>query len=206
MGVNFKVSANIYDVKKDIPQKSDVFLIDTNAWFWTSYTQASVGCSAYQLHDYPEYIDKVIASGAKIYRTSIALIELSSIIEKTEYEIYKNLERLDKLSLKTFRHGVDQSQVIAEIESAWAQVCQMSEHLDIQLDSNASDQLIELIKTQSIDGYDRSLLLPIIKDNNIRIISDDSDLSTVPWINLHTSNKIVLERAIRHGKIIPPRI
>lgn len=207
MAVNFSVRSQVIDLRNDHPQRNDVYLIDTNAWIWMSYTRSSLIKESYQLEDYPTYIDKIIEAGAKIYRTSINLIEISSVIEKTEFNIFKiNNNLSEKFSLKEFRHNTDTKGVTLEIESAWEQICAVSSHLDINLDLVSSGKLMELIKTETVDGYDRALLLAVMEKQNIRIISDDSDFSTVPWITLHTANPTVVTKALRRQKLLPSRL
>ncbi|MBG1240155.1 hypothetical protein [Nostoc sp. NZL] len=40
MVVNLSIQADIIDIKTDNPQQGDIFLVDTNVWFWQTYTNA----------------------------------------------------------------------------------------------------------------------------------------------------------------------
>ena len=41
MAVNYNIQANVVDIRKDLPKSNDVFLVDTNVWYWITYTRAS---------------------------------------------------------------------------------------------------------------------------------------------------------------------
>jgi hypothetical protein len=41
MPVNYTVQADVVDITTDSPQKGDIFLVDTNIWYWLTYPQAS---------------------------------------------------------------------------------------------------------------------------------------------------------------------
>lgn len=59
MAVNHTVRAAVVDIRQDAPKQEDVFLIDTNVWYWLAYG-ASVTAMLYQTKDYPAFIKKAI--------------------------------------------------------------------------------------------------------------------------------------------------
>lgn len=42
MAVNYVIAADIIDVRVDTPKPEDVFLVDSNVWYWMTYTKASL--------------------------------------------------------------------------------------------------------------------------------------------------------------------
>lgn len=42
MAVNYIVQADVIDITVDSPQKGDIFLVDTNVWYWLTYPPASL--------------------------------------------------------------------------------------------------------------------------------------------------------------------
>jgi hypothetical protein len=50
MPVNYTVQAEVVDIWSDAPKNNDIFLVDTNAWYWYTYTNASI--SSRSLSDY----------------------------------------------------------------------------------------------------------------------------------------------------------
>jgi len=43
MAVQYAVQAEVVDIRTDRPRATDIFLVDTNVWFWTTYAIASQG-------------------------------------------------------------------------------------------------------------------------------------------------------------------
>lgn len=41
MPVNYIVQAEVVDIRSDAPKNEDIFLVDTNAWYWYTYTVES---------------------------------------------------------------------------------------------------------------------------------------------------------------------
>ncbi|MGV4856400.1 hypothetical protein [Acetobacter senegalensis] len=199
------IHANIIDITKDIPQKNDVFIIDTNAWIWATYTRATYSANKYQTDYYPSYIDKIIECGAKIFRTSFVLIEISHVIETIECDIFRTKNSLPDLSLKKYRHYADTENVKKEITSAWEQICSMSDQLDMVMNCQFNAKLLDLVQNENVDGYDRSLILAA-KSNGLRILSDDIDIASVKSITLHTANSKVVTSSLAAGKLLPSRL
>lgn len=34
MAINYNVQADVIDIQRDQPQKTDTFLVDSNVWYW----------------------------------------------------------------------------------------------------------------------------------------------------------------------------
>jgi precorrin-8X/cobalt-precorrin-8 methylmutase len=59
MVVNLNIQADIIDIKTDNPQQGDIFLVDTNVWFWQTYTNAGFGTKASKFGNYLQYINQL---------------------------------------------------------------------------------------------------------------------------------------------------
>jgi len=206
--IQYSVQASIIDITKDTPKSTDCFLVDTNVWFWTTYTRASNIPTAnnpkqYQITDYPNYINKAISAGSRLYRSGLNLSELSHIIEKKELEIFQLSNPAVKP--KEFRHNFPSERALAvnEIEGSWNMIKNMSEHRDIAIDDTKCCNLIQMLKGVCIDGYDAFFSIHEQMQNpNFCIITDDGDFSTIPNIFVFTSNKSVIKTARNKGKLI----
>jgi hypothetical protein len=66
MVVNLKIQADIIDIKTDTPQQGDIFLVDTNIWFWQTYTNAGFGANASEFSIYLTYLDQALVNGATL--------------------------------------------------------------------------------------------------------------------------------------------
>ncbi len=62
MPINYNVRAEVIDLRSDTPQDNDMFLVDTNVWFWLTYTQASTYAASYQIRYYPAYINTALTT------------------------------------------------------------------------------------------------------------------------------------------------
>lgn len=92
MAVNLDIQADIIDIQNDTPQKEDIFIVDTNVWFWLAYRNAASTVKSeesYKLTNYSNYIRQAIINEATLTYSGLTLAELAHIIEKSEYITYK---------------------------------------------------------------------------------------------------------------------
>lgn len=66
MGVNYTVQAEVVDIRSECPSKDDIFLVDTNVWYWYTYTNASISALNYQITEYPSYVASIASYLAKV--------------------------------------------------------------------------------------------------------------------------------------------
>lgn len=198
MPVNYVIRAEVVDIGRDTPLPTDRFLIDTNVWFWTTYSRASLTANPRQVTNYPTYIRKVLGSKGQIYRCNLSFAELTHSIERAELEIYnKTLAFGTTVALKEYRHNhpSERVSVVGEIQSAWGQVKTMAQPLDIAIDEPNTDATVKRLPSASIDGYDLFILEAMSKHGITDVITDDGDFTTVSGIRVFTANANVLSRA-----------
>ncbi|MFN6486325.1 MULTISPECIES: hypothetical protein [unclassified Nostoc] len=207
MVVNLNIQADIIDIKTDNPQQGDIFLVDTNVWFWQTYTNAGFGTKVSKSGNYLKYINQAILNGATLTYSGLILAELAHIIEKTEYEIYKKLYGF--LPLKEYRHNYpnERMNVVAEVQSAWSQVKALAVPVDLTVDDATTDAALNRFQTQAVDGYDLLLLEAISRAGagKIKIITHDMDYAVVPDIQVFTSNNNVIQEANVQKKLLVSR-
>lgn len=207
MAVNYTVHAEVVDIRNDTPGQDDIFLVDTNVWYWTTYSranQADTRPKTYQINNYPAYIKKALSSKSQLCGCGLSLAELAHLIEKTELEIYSRITGFDKTRKKEFRHNHSPQRVnvVAEIQTAWSQVKIMAKAIDIQINESSTDNALSRLSTQQLDGYDLFILEAISKIGVVKIITDDGDYVTVPDIQVFTANQNVITTAQNQGKLI----
>ncbi|MTJ31044.1 hypothetical protein [Aphanizomenon sp. UHCC 0183] len=198
------IQADIIDIKTDTPQQSDIFFVDTNIWFWQTYTNAAFTAKRYQITDYPNYINKTRQNGATLTYSGLTLAELAHIIEKTEYDIY--VQSNGYLHFKKYRHDypTERANVVAEVQFTWRRIKKIAIPIDLTVDDATTDAAINRFTTQAVDGYDLLMLEAISKAGagTVKIITDDMDYSVVPGIEVFTSNKYVIQDAAMQKKLV----
>ena len=204
MTVMYDIKADIVDIRFDKPKHQDAFLVDTNVWYWLTYSQASVTAKSSQVKEYPNYFKKIRSVSCQLYNCPLSLAELAHIIEDTEYEIYCDANRKNSKNFpkKEFRHNfsAERNNVTQEIESAWMQVKQFSSSISITIDDPATMIFITDLKANNLDGYDL-FYLDVLRKNHLQILTDDGDFATVPGITVFTANLAVIDAARACGKL-----
>jgi len=67
MATNYtSIKADIIEITVDIPQRGDIFLVDTQVWYWVTYPSASLSAQPYQITSYPKYIQDTLSVGATV--------------------------------------------------------------------------------------------------------------------------------------------
>ncbi|WP_447771961.1 hypothetical protein [Pseudomonas kilonensis] len=203
MAINLKVNASVVDISSDAPKPGDIFLVDTNVWYWMTYSRASsAGAKVYQIRSYPTYTNNALAANATIYQSGVSIAELSHIIEKSEREIFNKSN--PAVSTKEYRHNfpAERASVCLEINSACMQVLALGESMDISIDSEVVKSALSHLTTCSVDGYDLFLLEAMVASGVTQVITDDGDFATVPGITVFTANRTIVQAAKTQGKLI----
>ena len=207
MPVNLNFQASVIDIKNDIPQKQDIFIVDTNVWFWETYNDAAFSIRSrdrYKLIDYSNYLIQAFENEATLAYSGLTLAELAHIIEKNEYEIYKQSH--PNITLKEYRHNypTERLKVVAAVESSWEQVKDTAVPVNLNVNDETTDSALMRFKTQAIDGYDLLILEAISRAGieDIKIITDDIDYFVVPGIQVFTSRRYIVQEAARQGKLL----
>ena len=205
MAINYVVRSDVIDIRTDTPQSSDEFLVDTNVWYWMTYTRASLGASpphTTQLTDYPNYINKALGTNSKLHFCGLALAELVHLIEKTEREIY--IAAVGHIQTKEFRHNLpsQRASVVSEVQSAWNQVAALASSIETHVNDSMVSAAVQRFQSEPLDGYDLFLLEAAKSSGISKVITDDGDFSGVSGIQLFTKNQRVLTAAQAQGKLV----
>lgn len=202
MSINYTIQADVIDIKADEPKGTDVFLVDSNVWFWVTYTSASTTAEPYQTLHYPAYVDKALAAGARICRSGLSMEELAHLIEETQWQIYSSY--VQKVKAKEYRHNFpdERTRVVSEVQVAWTQVKTMAEPVNITIDDATTDAALYSFQNHGVGGYDLFILETMARQNVLQIMTDDGDFATVPGIKVFTANRNILKAAHAQGRIV----
>lgn len=200
------VRARIVDIRADTPKDTDVFLVDTNAWYWLYYSRASLtqnGPLAHQLTDYPAYLGAAISTKSTLHCYGLTFAELAHNIEKAEREIYE-AQTTNAINTKAFRHDYQNQRrkVVTHITDTWADVLSVSTMLDLDMDSAFMQSALTLFPSVGLDGYDLFMAEAALKAGVTQIVTDDGDYATVPGLTIFTANQKVIQAAATAGKLL----
>jgi len=206
MAINYTVQATVIDITVDAPKAGDVFLVDTNVWFWMTYPNATSSVPA-QLSVYPGYLNKALAADSKIHHSGLSFAELAHLIEKTEREIYERTTgAIGTIKTKEYRHNLvaERSRVVSEIQAAWGQVTSLAlaGPLTVTIDSPTTDAALTRCQAERVDGYDLFILESMKNHSVVQVITDDGDFATVSGIQVFTANRNVINAARSQGKLL----
>lgn len=205
MPINCVVQSDVIDIRQDAPRGSDAFLVDSNVWYWMTYTRASQGArppSKHQTTYYPAYTNMALAAGARVFQCGLSLAELTHLIEKVEREIYEKAN--GAIRPKEYRHnlGTERCRVVKEIQAAWGQVKSLGEPMAATIDDPTCNCALTRFQTQLVDGYDLFILETMQQNGVAQVITDDCDFATIPGIEVFTANRNVIQAASAQGRLV----
>jgi|SRR5919199_5169934 predicted nucleic acid-binding protein len=199
MPLNYTVQAQVIDIRYDIPKKEDIFLVDSNVWYWDAYTKATYSARAYQITEYPFYIKKAKSAQSLLLYSGLSLAELAHNIEQIERQFFSST-----LKPKEYRHNypTERTKVVAEVQNVWDNVTSTAVCTDLLIDEVISNTALTRFQTQLLDGYDLLILEAMDKAGVKQIITDDGDYVTVPGIRVFTANWGAIAAARSQGKLL----
>ncbi|MBW4666702.1 MAG: hypothetical protein KME60_04475 [Cyanomargarita calcarea GSE-NOS-MK-12-04C] len=199
MAANYTVKAEVVDIRSDSPKKDDIFLVDTNVWYWYTYTNASISSRPYQITEYPSYVAQTISVDSLLLYCGLSLAELAHNIEQTQRQIFD-----PDIKPKEYRHNfpAERAKVVAEVETAWKQVTSIAACTEILINEAKTNIALTRFQTQCLDGYDLLILEAMDKAGVKQIITDDGDYVTVPGIRVLTANFGAISAARSQGKLL----
>ncbi len=204
------VRATVIDITSDQSREGDRFLVDTQVWYWLTYSRSQNTTQPpqnYQVEQYPTYIRQSIAAKSNLLWSGLAITELITLIEKSEYDIFCQEQKLAKktFSMKNYRHSEPEArseQVIPEINAAWEIIQGIGNCLEAHVTQKFIIQSIANLNIQATDGYDTLMISSAKAIGVTQIITDDIDFITVPRIQVFTANPKALATAKNQNKLI----
>ncbi len=191
------IQAEVVDITADSPKQSDVFLVDTNVWFWTAYSKASISRS-YKAA-YASYLKKALTVGSRLYVSGLSQAELIHVIEKAEMELFGQTR-----DIKDFRYNFpgQRAMVVSEAGTAWSVVQNMAVTVDVLVDDDMHRRTLARLSRCTMDAYDLISAEVMFKEGIPQVLTSDMDFASVPGITLFTANQGVLLAAKNENKLI----
>lgn len=196
------ITANVYNIGNYIPNDGECFLVDTNIWYWMTYSKGIPSNRQY-LNAYNSFISLSLANNANLFHSGLSLAELSHIIEGTERKIHEGVIKA-KIKTKEFRYNYAKERFAAmkEVETSWLQVKSLAQQVELRICDVTTDNCLTNMTSNTLDGYDL-MIYECMKNHEIKnIITDDGDYTSVDGINVFTLNANVLSEARNQKKLM----
>ena len=190
----------VIDIRADKPRVGDKFFVDTNVWRYFTYAKFTTSHSLKQkqlAQIYSKYINDCLKAGASLFWSPLSYSELSSVIEKTEFDLYKAMNPGNaSLSIKDFRLGnIERTGVVFEMQIAWNQITSLALPLSTSTDSESLAKAVELFEKFPLDGYDIFYIQAMMAARVSSVITHDIDFVHVSGLNVFTANEKALTSA-----------
>jgi hypothetical protein len=201
VAIRYVVQAEVIDIRSDSPRPSDMILVDSNIWFWMTYSGAGLSNDR-QARVYPPYVKLARKSKAKLLRCGLSMAELAHGIERAEFEVFEKTHPNERS--KEFRHNYDaeRAAVVNDVKSAWCIVKSMAAPIALTIDEATTDNALARFPTQLLDGYDLFIAEAIARADVPQVLTDDGDYCTIPGIQVFTANRRVIEAANNQRKLL----
>lgn len=185
--------AEVIDISKCAPERTDKYFVDTNVWYWFAMSgQEALEARSYQLRMYPEFVEKILDEGARVYHSPFTLIEVAHLIEKAQC---KSIYGDDwHCNIKSFRSDAGRREIfLNQVSNCWTNISSVSQCLSIGMDAEFASDFQGCLAAGPLDPYDSCYFSVMRRHGITQIVSDDADFLMVDSLMLFTANKKVIE-------------
>lgn len=202
MAFNGTILSNVYNLDAFTPSSDDSFFVDTNIWYWLTYSKGIPPKRAF-LNKYNNFISLALGNDSTLFHSGLSLSELAHIIESTERKIHEQL--INKvIPTKEFRYNYPKERIAAvnEIETSWLQVESLAQQINLNICEPLTTICLKNMSVNTLDGYDLMIHESMIQSGIKNIITDDGDFTSIDGINVFTLNRNVLSCAVTQNKLM----
>ena len=186
----------ITDICKFSPiNSSTTYFLDTNVLYWyTNPRVSSIKSLAKPAQIYYAFVDQLASSGNPLITSVYNLTELLNVIEKNEFELYKEIHPDESyISKKDFRRMSKERQKLQKLmRTTLNNVQNICSIINFSFEMFKINAFVDCLANHRCDIFDYIILDNCVKEQTINVISDDSDFSTFDNIKLFTANASVL--------------
>ena len=193
MSVSLPVAADVVDLRGDTPRDTDRFYVDTNVWYWTTYSRASQlpGTASplpYQIRDYPQYIGRALHAGSFLGWSAASVAELAHVIGRAERTLLNARLGID-VGIKEFRrdYADEREDAVAEIQAAWGSINSIGSIIDMDINHDLIANALIRLSSEPLDGYDALVVEHLCRSSIRQVITDDSDFAAVSGLTVFTA-------------------
>ena len=182
-------------VGSEKPAAADRIFIDTSALLYLTYPRLSLGIRYQEDRSrlYSTFVAACQRVGAKLFWCGLSLSEIGHRIEQLHCS-QKHGRACYAEDVKQLRHDQhERGRVVAEIDVTWQQVEQFGECLTGVVDKPSTARSLSIISSTLVDAYDAFYLDFMHTAGIDKVLTDDSDFSSVPNIIVFSANKRICD-------------
>lgn len=172
------------------------FFLDTNVLYWYVYPRCGIQTESHikmQATPYYDFVDKLVAAGNPLYTSIYNITEMLHVIEKREYDLYVTMHPEAKWSIKDIRRmPKEREQLRKNLSTAMSNVKNICKIMDFNFTYAILEQFVKDLENHHCDTFDYAILKNCIAEQQLNVISDDSDFTTMHKISLFTANATAL--------------
>ena len=171
------------------------FFLDTNVLYWYVYPRCGIQSDSrlkIQATPYYDFVDKLVA-GNPLFTSIYNITEMLHVIEKREYDLFKLGHPEAEWSIKDIRRMPKEREALKRnLCTAMSNVNNICNVMDFNFTYSILNQFVLDLEKHHCDTFDYAILKNCIKEQQLNVISDDSDFTTMHKINLFTANATAL--------------
>lgn len=172
------------------------FFLDTNVLYWYVYPRCGIQSDSrlkIQATPYYDFVDKLVADGNLLFTSIYNITEMLHVIEKREYDLFKLGHPEAEWSIKDIRRMPKEREALKRnLCTAMSNVNNICNVMDFNFTYSILNQFVLDLEKHHCDTFDYAILKNCIKEQQLNVISDDSDFTTMHKINLFTANATAL--------------
>lgn len=197
---------DIRDLNIDKISKNMVFAVDTNIFIWMYYQdiiqhaeqideenvkEGNKDNTPYQLLIYPSFIKNLYKNKNRLCTTVINLNEFCNVIERKQFDLYRESTHNWNLKFKSFRKIVPERELYQRrVKQCFRKLRKhYTDIFSIKQTINRTYDFINEIPNMKCDIADFTVIEYLKSIGITNFISDDKDFETVDGITLYTTYK-----------------
>ena len=187
----------INNVKNYVPiNNREIFCLDTNVLYWYCYPRSIEGMHPVrksEIQAYYDFVDRLVENGNPLVVSVYNVTEFLNVIEKRECEIYRTLHPEFPIGVKDLRGMLEERERLAKnMRVGLNNVKETCKIVDQEITISILDKFVDRLEQHKCDVFDFAVLENYIKEENLNIVTDDSDFSTIESIHIFTANQAML--------------
>lgn len=191
------MSVNVTDIRtfSSIDNSREYFL-DTNVLYWYCYPRITGKQLSPQARPYYDFVDGLVSAGNPIVTSVYNISELLNVVEKHEFDIYKQKHTEADYKIKDFRRdSTERKRMQQNLKTTLSNVRSTCKILAFDFKEEHMADFVDTLSQHRCDVFDYVILKNCIVLNHLNIITDDNDFSTIDGIKLYTANGITINAA-----------